>query len=630
MSLEELKDRIKELPVSSILSHYVSIHKKGRYHLAKCPFHNDTDPSLTINDEKGLFMCFPCQIGGDAITFVEKLKRLEFIDALKDISKAVGIPYEQYFQQKSIDPKIKMARKVLKKAATIYQLMYQEKTQKHFVDFTKSRNLNDTILKQFELGYAPNTSPIYKYLSSIKDKSEREFAINTAVGIHLIRKDFKNNNGYFDTFRNRIMFPIKDSFENIVGFGGRACEDFQKAKYLNSQESHVFNKQNILYGMHLAKSQIRQKDSVILVEGYMDLIALHKNDFSNSVAIMGVALSDYAIKTLKNYTKHFFLALDSDTAGFKAMERINQKCLESQLIPKYLNFSPYKDPDEFIEKLGKEDFFKLLDNAPSFLDTQLENLIPDPLPDSSDKKLEILQEAIKLLSPLKMALQAQERVISFAKKLQLSSDSTQIIKQYEQFLTEKSRKNSFVSNQNKQLKKNKIPANKIIPTSSSKNSKVLEGQTTKIEKRLLQELVQNPNLLLSPELLDLLDFLDNSGVKKYVARLRKIIDEVDEKEFPSIAFALIEKEGYSFDIKESVGFGLARFQNKKLEPDLLKKLLNDIKVELQKEKLKKERDSIKNLIKDCNEKNKSDELFRTLSKVEKNIHTLTNPKNLKK
>src|SRR5690606_16317778 len=223
-----------------------------------------------------------------------------------------------YVSKKKKDPKLELAEKILSKTALIYRKVASEKTPKEFAEFLDKRRLSNDTAKTFQLGYAPGSNVITNYLASIKNESERKKTLDLAEEIHLIRKSNRDEQSHFDTFRDRVMFPIWDQYGHVVGFGGRQVFDYQKGKYINSQESFVFRKKQILYGMHLAKTAIRQRDAVILCEGYMDCIALHHHGFTNAVAVMGVAMGEGTLKTLKALTSNFYLALDADDAGMKA------------------------------------------------------------------------------------------------------------------------------------------------------------------------------------------------------------------------------------------------------------------------------------------------------------------------
>jgi len=550
-----------------------------------------------------MFMCFACQTGGDAITFVEKFRQVDFKEAIIEIAKSVGISYENYLANNKRSPRLAMAHKVLNKAMILYQKVAEKNPQ--YLDFLAKRGLDENIAKNFSLGLATQNNLISEYLVSIKDSKERELAIATALEIHLIRRDSNEANSYYDTFRSRIMFPIWDGSGHVVGFGGRTFIG-HKAKYLNSQESFCFNKQNILYGLHLARPHIREKNYVILVEGYMDLVALHQHGFKNSIAVMGVAISDQMIATLKNLTSNFYLALDSDDAGYAAMERINNKCLEHEIVPKYISFSPHKDPDEFLNHEGAIALNEKISNAIAFVDMAIEKLLPTTIPEFADRKLELLQKVFMAVAPLGDKLLANERITLMAKRIGVRSEDTQIIEAYREFL-KKGKKVDFP----RTSIRSKIEVIDRPDNENEQEAEVFEEVLTleektveflplgKIEKKLLQEIVQHPECLLLPKILELIDFLDNSHVKRYVSGLRNLVYEIDDSEFFAFAMDLADKEDFPLQIKENIGYGLAsQSVRNKLGIAVAEKVVLDFIQEIKMEKLNREYNVQKTLLKD--------------------------------
>ncbi|MBT7669395.1 MAG: DNA primase [Bdellovibrionales bacterium] len=351
MTLDDLKLQIKDEPISRIIENYISLQKRGHQHLGLCPFHADTNPSLTVNNSKGLFMCFACQVGGDAITFVEKHQNLDFMGALEEIAGILRLNFSDYQPKRSPEsPEMEMALRILSKAAQIYRKVAVGSSRTDFDNFLLERKLSEESAEHFYLGIAPKGSVIVPYLESIPNSQDRKQALQSAIKIGLIRQQKWEGGGLADTFSERLMFPIWDVRGQVVAFSGRAMTSGQESrgKYINSRESICFSKKQQLYGFHLAKSAIRQSDAVILVEGQMDLIALHNAGFPNSLAVMGVGLVEATLARILSLTKNIYLGLDSDIAGIKAMERINQLCMEHGVLPRYLSYTPHKDPDDFL------------------------------------------------------------------------------------------------------------------------------------------------------------------------------------------------------------------------------------------------------------------------------------------
>ncbi len=637
MSLGELRDRIKELPISSIISQYITLTKKSASNnLGLCPFHKDSRPSLHVNDQKNMFMCFACQTGGDAITFVEKLKGVNFKEAIAEISKLAGISYESYVIEERQSPRVEMAKKILSKAMILYQKVAEKNSQ--YLEFIKKRKIDLSVANNFSLGLATQVNLISEYLESIKDSSERQRAIAVAREIHLIRQDNNDAQKNYDTFRHRIIFPIWDNFGHVVGFGGRTLID-HKAKYLNSQESFCFDKKNILYGLHFARPYIREKNQVILVEGYMDLVTMHQNNFKNSVAVMGVAISDQMIAVLKNLTTNFYLALDSDDAGYAAMERINTKCLEHNVVAKYISFAPHKDPDEFLTKEGAIAFNDRVENAVAVIDLIINKMLPEVMPEIADRKLELLQKVFAVVAPLGDKLVACERITLVAKRIGVQSDNAQIIGAYREFL-----KREIKVDYLKNKKEQSIPASLSAFAKQALNSDLSEEESVtsvqekekkitpkqeesweigKIEKKLLQEIVQHPECLLLDKISELIEFLDNSDVKRYVTRLRNLVYEIDDSEFSTFAMDLVDNGEYPLPIKESVGYGIASQSSRnKLDRPLAEKIIFDFIQELKMENLNREYGRNKALLKDITLEKDAGPIQEKIKEILKQINAI--------
>lgn len=444
MSLDLLKAKIKnDLPVSSVIGHYLAIKKSGTSLLALCPFHDDSKPSMQINDSKKMFKCFVCNTGGDSIAFVMKYRHLNFIEALEEISHNNDINFESYMPEKSLDPKLSLAYKMLDMACFSYHQNAISGANNAFNEFAKERNLSNEAIDGYRIGVSTDENPISNWINEIKNPEEQNTTMILALDIGLIKVAHE---GITDTFKNRIMFPIMSPDNIVIGFISKAVarpagsiilmED-RRPKYINSYDSFVFNKRNVLYGFHLAKKAIKEKDAVILVEGPMDQIALYNSGFHNTVAVMGIALGATCLERLIGITKNIYLALDSDQAGYAAMVRINRQLAEKGIVAKFLEFSPQKDPDEFIQVQGARALQTKIDSAVTALDVLLDKLIPERLPEVVDRKLDILQKVFVVISPLGLSLEATERLIITAKRLGLKSGPEHILKTYEQYLTDK-------------------------------------------------------------------------------------------------------------------------------------------------------------------------------------------------
>jgi len=605
MALSDLKDLIKDTPISQIIGSYIKLSIRGNHIEGLCPFHPDKKPSLIVNDQKKLFMCFACQTGGDAITFVQKFKGVGFVDALKDLAQAIGVQFSQYEEEKKKNPKREMARKILSRAIKIYR---KTKPTKVYSDFLKNRGLDKETCDNFSLGLAPKNSVISGYLGSLPEGEEKKLALEIAQEIGII----KNDRTYYDTFRDRIMFPIWDRFGHIQGFTSRALYDHQKAKYMNSVGSFIFDKKNLLYGFHLAKTEISRKNSIIVCEGNMDLIALHKSGFTNSIAIMGLGLGEQSLNVLKNLTPNFYLGLDCDDAGLMAAERINHQLLLQGIVPKFLDFSPHKDPDEYLTGEGALKLQELIDNAPALIDVLIDKALPEKIPDLMDKKLELLKSAFSILAPLGNTLEVSERLVNLSKRLGLKSDPLQIIQAFEEYLKEhpEDRQQHFIS---------QLRAPKEFPKPNILDSRPHLNQG---EKLFIQEIIQNPEYLTHAKISEMLDLVGQSEVSLLVSRLKKVYFEIDEGEFPQMVMALINSGELSLPLREVAGAALYRYKPVETTDEIKVQVFEDIKSKILEDRLMEQKKMLKLEIESCSEEETLDPLMQKLLGLEKDLKNL--------
>ena len=596
MAIEELKNKIKDYPISEIVGLYINITKKGNNYTALCPFHDDHHPSLHIDNEKGMFKCFVDNTGGDAINFVQQYKNLDFIDSLKDICNKLGLRFKDYERNKR-HPKFEMAENILQKAQLIYTKIATKNTSFEYQEFIKTRKLTDQSIKDFCIGFAPKQSVISAYLQSLKDADHRIKACRMACDIQLIRSEKDHPLNFYDTFRERIMFPIWNRFGHVVGFCGRKTKEYQKGKYINSQQSFIFHKKEILYGLHLAKEAVKKKQSIILTEGHMDCIALHQYGLKNTVAVMGTALSGNALRQIKELTKSVYLCFDNDQAGHNASQKANELLLREQIIPKLINISPHKDPDEFLQQKGTIAFDERIQNAKTFIDILIDAKFPKKIPTILDHRIEALEGFFPILEPLKDSLMATERIMTLAKRLGLTSNPDGIIKSYKEYCSRKSIKPPFLS--------------KSIAKEERKKDTFQHQHSphpTKGEKAIIREIALNPSLLERTELEKLLDFIEESELKDSILRLKALYSTVGGVEFSKNFESIFGKE-YERHLNG------ARTSSKQQEL----RIINDICLKLKKEKLMVKKAQLKEKQKSIISPQEREELLRELTNVDKEL-----------
>lgn len=354
---DELVEEIRlRNDIVDVIGSYVKIQKKGSSYFGLCPFHSEKSPSFSVSPSKQMYYCFGCGAGGNVITFVKNYENFSFQEALKYLADKAGIKLPEIEYSKEAKEKEERRTRLLeanRDAAAYFYYQLRHKPGEAGMAYLKGRGLTDETINKFGLGFSCVTSnDLVKYLESkgYPDDLIKEAALAT----------FNEKYGMSDLFWNRVMYPIQDINHRVIGFGGRVMSD-AKPKYLNSPESPVFDKSRNLYGLNFARTS--RKNHFILCEGYMDVIAMHQAGFTEAVASLGTAFTSGQANILRRYTDSVYLAYDSDGAGTTAALRAIGILRDVGLTGKVINLKPYKDPDEFIKNLGKEEFQKRIDEA---------------------------------------------------------------------------------------------------------------------------------------------------------------------------------------------------------------------------------------------------------------------------
>lgn len=342
--------------IVDVVSQYVKLTRKGSSYFGLCPFHNEKTPSFSVTPGKQMYYCFGCGAGGNVFNFIMEYENYTFGEALKHLADRAGVELPKMEYSKEVRQKAQEKAELLeinKQAAQYFY--YQLRTDKGYrgYGYLKDRGLSDETMRKFGLGYSDKFSDgLYRFLKSkgYSDERLRESGLFNVDERH----------GMYDKFWNRVIFPIMDVNNRVIGFGGRVMGD-AKPKYLNSPETKIFDKSRNLYGLNIARTT--RKKYLILCEGYMDVIAMHQAGFNNAVASLGTALTSGHASLLKRYTQEVLLLYDSDEAGIRAALRGIPILREAGVNSRVVSLKPYKDPDEFIKNMGPEEFEKRLDEA---------------------------------------------------------------------------------------------------------------------------------------------------------------------------------------------------------------------------------------------------------------------------
>lgn len=353
-SSEVIEEVVARNNIVDVISGYIKLKKNGSSYVGLCPFHNEKSPSFSVSPSRQLYHCFGCGVGGNVITFVMEYENFTFVEAVKLLADRAGmaLPESEYSSEERQNRDIRnKLLEINKLAATYYFHQLRSEKGQLGLGYLKKRELSDETINRFGLGYASQTSnELYNY---IKSKGYDD-ALLKESGL------FTYERGINDKFWNRVIFPIMDINNKVIGFGGRVMGD-AKPKYLNSPETKLFDKSRNLYGLNIARTS--RKPNLIICEGYMDVISMHQAGFNQAVASLGTALTPGQASLMKRYTDNVLITYDSDEAGVKAALRAIPILKTAGLSTKVINMRPYKDPDEFIKALGPEAFQERIDQA---------------------------------------------------------------------------------------------------------------------------------------------------------------------------------------------------------------------------------------------------------------------------
>jgi len=378
--INEIKEKAD---IVELISDHIPVKRSGAGYIAKCPFHNDTKPSMHISSQKGIFKCFACGAGGDVFKFWAEYHNKDFAETLKDLALRYGVTLKQYPENIAKQKNQSLYLEIYKLTAEYYhEKLLASENAENCRKYLSARGIDLNTIKAFKLGYSPINADdwglLLKYLSQKLKVSEKEI-LDAGLAIQ-----HEKTGKFYDRFRERLMIPITNEKDEVIAFGARLLEDIADSpKYINSPETEIYHKGDELFGLALAKKAIKEEDSVILVEGYFDQIAVYRSGMKNVVANQGTALTPKQAKLLMKYSlsKNIYLCLDSDKAGEAAKERAFEVIMQNAagLNPaiKVIELETAKDPDEFIEKFGIDTFRQKLGCAKFFIDYKADKFLEE-------------------------------------------------------------------------------------------------------------------------------------------------------------------------------------------------------------------------------------------------------------
>lgn len=450
--LDEIRDRAD---IVDLIGGYVDLKRSGSNYMGLCPFHSEKTPSFSVSPSKGIFKCFGCGVGGDVITFIMKRENLGFREAVEFLADKYNIRLNEYKDEnKEVREKRDRFYEINREAA-LYFLQNLNSSKKAKL-YLKNRMLNEKTIRSYGIGYSKDSwTDLLDYLKSLGYEEEELFELN------LVSKS-KNGN-YIDRFRDRIMFPIINRNNRVIGFGARGFFD-AKPKYLNSKETPIFHKGNNLFNMNIISKE-SSRERIILVEGYMDVISLYNSGINYSVASLGTSLTADQAKIIKKMARDIYICYDSDDAGINATSRAIDIFLSISVKPKIIELDGGLDPDDFIKKYGAEGFENKIKGAISYIDFKIKRLKENFNLEENEGLSNFTIESAKIFSSIKNPIERDIFVKDFSKNYNISINAI----------------NNYIN----YLNRNKLKENRKDRFKVKKNTNVVQNTKTKAQEELL-------------------------------------------------------------------------------------------------------------------------------------------------
>lgn len=598
--IEKLNALLSRVSLVDILrDKYKVIHRGGSQYTVQCPFHKDgqeANPSMSVDDSKGIYQCFTCGAKGNTITYLKEKEGMDFKDAIKYLGNRFSVDTSGFFSAKNTQKEqIYFETKRINRIACNFfgkNLLLKDKIGNYFykdaVQYLKNRKMPFGIIKEFKIGYAP---PSFNAL--IKSLSLNKISVQNMNILGLVNVSKNNPNHFYDNFVNRIMFPIINEREEIIGFGGRSI-DGKEPKYLNSKESLIFKKKSCLYGINIAKKYIMKSDEVILVEGYMDTIACHKMGIKNVVGSLGTAISEEHATQIKKYTNNVVLALDGDEAGIKATQKAILILLKFDLKLTILFIKETKDLDEYFTIYNNDGFDTLYKSKLNWYDFILETGLgigKEPNNLSIEEKLKIVNILYKYLNELKSETEKQMIISHIASKLSIDREAF----------------NKDYSNSNRGNRlSNYVSQNYIL-----KNKDIKTDNNFYYENSLIYLLALNPSLIKEAEREIGVDLFKKDITKEFYIRLLTLNKDATSED----ALNILGNESIVNRIKSK----------EKLYKDNTKEKLEELIIKIKSGDLDYKRKELLNN-KNINNSIQSNDNFESICEKAREIHLLNKQK----
>ena len=516
-----LDELVARNPIEDVVGHYVTLKRSGSNLFGLCPFHGEKTASFSVAPDKGIYYCFGCHKGGGVINFMMELEGLSYPDAVRNLAARVGmeVPEDEQYQSRYRQQERLWA--LHKEAARFFHSQLYAPVGKTALEYAFGRGMSKSILTTFGVGYAPDSWDSLVRAMRAKGYTDQELKDSGLVTVS------QKNGNIFDRFRDRLMFPIIDVRGNVIGFGGRIIKnDPNAAKYLNSPETMIFNKRKNLFGLNLAKKS--KENSLILVEGNIDVVTLHQYGFDNAVASLGTSLTDEQAALMTRYAEQVILIYDGDKAGQNATQRAIPILEKAGLQVKVLQLKDAKDPDEFLKKFGADRFKLLLEESSNRVEYQLNAIARKYDIREDDQKIKFINEAAEFLSTLSNAVQREVYGHRVADAAKISYEALKLE-------VNKAFKRRMARERKKQEKIDLAPAKNLQPR--SRTIRYDNMKSAMAEETVIAMVLRSPALLDEAKQLDSGEF--SSGL------LGNVYDQLRRRHDRGLDVSLGVLEGFS-------------------------------------------------------------------------------------
>lgn len=500
-----LNDISQRIDIVDIVSETIKLTRKGNRYWGLCPFHQEKTPSFSVAPDKNLFYCFGCHAGGNLFTYIMKRDGLDFAEAVEMLASRAGVTLELSNRSRQEDGTRKRVLEVNQAAAEFFNQMLLSATNKLALNYIKGRGINPDTISQFQLGYALDSwNALEEYM--LKKGYAQEYIKLSG----LIKRS--SSDRYYDLFRNRIIFPISSYDGKVVAFGGRVM-DGSLPKYLNTPETDIYSKRKHLYGLYQARDSIRKENQVLLVEGYMDCIKMHQNGIRNCVATLGTAFTSEQGILLRRYAEKVIIIYDGDEAGQRETLRTAQVLQEQDLKVEILTLPAGKDPDDYLELHGKEEFLHYIqNNKVTYLEFKINRYINQAQEMNFEAQKTIINEVKGDINALKSEIEADYYIKSLARKLRLEQ--------------------GLVYREISSKKRGILPISK---NKSSKDRDNIEYGNYSLEEKILAAMLKDPGVYARIKNTIGTDFISDPGYRELIShcthrgQLKQWIQVEDEK-----------------------------------------------------------------------------------------------------